>query len=168
MKTKNYSNNLNNTISENNNNNNENNSLTGMNNQLQLHKELFRENTNSNRIISVDTEFIDFNYIESGTCSEPYIINVNNNSNENVKVKWLNDKPVILSNLGKSINIYNVDSTIFFIQPEEELIPAKSKKEFKVYFQPNKTEYYFYSDLPCLGKLMTKYNNTANRLNDIN
>ena len=80
MKTKNYSNNLNNTISENNNNNNENNSLTGMNNQLQLHKELFRENTNSNRIISVDTEFIDFNYIESGTCSEPYIINVNNNS----------------------------------------------------------------------------------------
>jgi len=180
-KTKNNS--FNNTISENNNNNNENNALTDMNNQLQLHKELFWENTNSNRIISVDTEFIDFNYIESGTCSEPYVINVNNNSNENVKVKWLNDKPVILSNLVKSINIFNVDSTIFFIQPEEELIPAKSKKEFKVYFKPNKTEFYFYSDLPCLGTLMTKYNNTeidnkilfgninnntANRLNDIN
>ena len=99
-KTKNNS--FNNTISENNNNNNENNALTDMNNQLQLHKELFWENTNSNRIISVDTEFIDFNYIESGTCSEPYVINVNNNSNENVKVKWLNDKPVILSNLVKS------------------------------------------------------------------
>ena len=163
-------------------NNENNNELNEINNQLQLHKELFWENTNNNRIISVDTEFIDFNYIECGTCSEPFIINVNNNSTENVKVKWINDKPVILSNLVKSINIFNVDSTVFFIQPEEELIPPKSKKEFKVYFKPNKTEYYFYSDLPCLGTLMTKNNsaidnkilfgninnNTANRLNDIN
>ena len=163
-------------------NNENNNEMNEINNQLQLHKELFWENTNNNRIISVDTEFIDFNYIECGTCSEPFIINVNNNSTENVKVKWINDKPVILSNLVKSINIFNVESTVFFIQPEEELIPPKSKKEFKVYFKPNKTEYYFYSDLPCLGTLMTKNNsaidnkilfgninnNTANRLNDIN
>ena len=124
-------------------------------NQIQLHKELFWEYTSKNRLISFDTDHIDFNFVEVGKVSEPFILKVYNNSCENIKLKWIFDKPIVTSNLLKNFNIFNVDSTIFIVQPEEKLIEKKGTAEFKVYFKPNKPEYYFYCDMPCLGTIVT-------------
>jgi len=73
-----------------------------------------------------------------------------------MKVKFIFEKPINLNNLIKSVNIFNSESTIFFTQPEEKIIPSRGSAEFKVYFKPNKSEYYFYTDLPCQA---TKTNN---------
>ena len=124
------------------------------NEQPQLHKEMFWETVSDTRLISFDTDLIDFNFVQSGTVSEPYILKVNNNSNEDMKVKFIFDKPINLNNLIKSLNIFNAESTIFFTQPEETIIPKKSSSEFKVYFKPNKSEYYFYTDLPCQATIL--------------
>ena len=125
------------------------------NQQPQLHKEMFWETFSNTRLISFDTDLIDFNFVQSGTVSEPYILKVNNNSNEDMKVKFIFDKPINLNNLIKSLNIFNSETTIFFTQPEEKIIPKKSSTEFKVYFKPNKSEYYFYTDLPCQATIIS-------------
>ena len=150
--------------------------LIDFTNPTQLHKEMFWPTTSKSRLVSLDIDYIDFNYIEAGTCSEGFPIHVSNNSNEKIKIKWIFDKPIIVSNLVKGFNIFNVESTIFIIQPEEGIISPNGQAEFKVYFKPNKPEFYFYSDLPCLITLMTQYNNTkktlsknaTNRLMNIN
>ena len=123
--------------------------------QSQLHKEMFWESNSETRLISFDTDLIDFNFVQSGTVSEPQILKVNNNSNEDMIVKFIYDKPINLNNLLKSLNIFNSQNTIFFTTPEEQIIPARSSFEFKVYFKPNKSEYYFYSDLPCQASFIS-------------
>ena len=147
-----------------------NNNLSSPNNnqQPQLHKEMFWETFSNTRLISFDTDLIDFNFVQSGTVSEPYILKVNNNSNEDMKVKFIFDKPINLNNLIKSLNIFNSESTIFFTQPEEKIIPSKSSSEFKVYFKPNKSEYYFYSDLPCQATILSSKENNKLLLSNIN
>lgn len=127
-------------------------------NQIQLHKELFWEYSSQNRLISLDNEHVDFNYVPVGTVSEPFILKVHNNSCENIKARWIYNKPVNTSNLLDNANIFNVDETVFFVQPEERFIEKKGSAEFKVYFKPNKPEYYFYSDMPCLGTIVTSKN----------
>ena len=103
--------------------NNGNNGNAAINSQQpQLHKEMFWETFSNTRIISFDTDLIDFNFVQSGTVSEPYILKVNNNSNEDMKIKFIFDKPINLNNLIKSINIFNSENTIFFTQPEEKII----------------------------------------------
>ena len=67
-------------------------------------------------------------------------------------------------NLIKSINIFNSENTIFFTQPEEKIIPSKSSGEFKVYFKPNKSEYYFYTDLPCQATILSAKDKKNNLL----
>ena len=52
--------------------------------QLQLYKEMFWETFSNSRLISFDNDLIDFNFVQSGTVSEPYILKVNNNSNEDI------------------------------------------------------------------------------------
>jgi hypothetical protein len=47
----------------------------------------------------------------------------------------------------------------FIVIPEELLIGGKSRAEFKVFFKPNKHEFYFFSHLKCLGILQTEYEN---------
>ena len=144
---------------------NDNNGNIKMNNQQpQLHKEMFWETFSNTRIISFDTDLIDFNFVQSGTVSEPYILKVNNNSNEDMKIKFIFDKPINLNNLIKSINIFNSENTIFFTQPEERIIPSKSSGEFKVYFKPNKSEYYFYTDLPCQATILSSKDKKNNLL----
>ena len=131
--------------------------------QPQLHKEMFWETSSDKRLISFDLDLIDFNFVQKGNVSEPQLLKVNNNSNEDMKVKFIYDKPINLNNLVKSLNIFNSENTIFFTTPEEKIIPAKSSEEFKVYFKPNKSEYYFYSDLPCQASFISskeKKNNT--------
>ena len=137
------------------------------NQQPQLHKEMFWETFSNTRLISFDNDLIDFNFVQSGTVSEPYILKVNNNSNEDMKVKFIFDKPINLNNLIKSLNIFNSENTIFFTQPEEKIIQSKSSAEFKVYFKPNKSEYYFYTDLPCQATILSKKekNNLLSNLN---
>ena len=125
------------------------------NQQPQLHKEMFWETFSNTRLISFDTDLIDFNFVQSGTVSEPYILKVNNNSNEDMKVKFIYEKPINLNNLIKSLNIFNSESTIFFTQPEEKIIPSKNSAEFKVYFKPNKSEYYFFTELPCQATILS-------------
>ena len=134
-------------------------------NPTQLHKEMFWPITSKSRLISFDVDYIDFNYIEAGSCSEGYPVHVYNNSNEKIKIKWIYDKPVIVSNLVKGFNIFNVESTVFIVQPEESVITPNGQAEFKVYFKPNKPEFYFFSDIPCLGTLITPYNKNVNNLN---
>ena len=122
--------------------------------QPQLHKELFWETVSKTRLISFDTDLIDFGYIQSGTVSEPYILNITNNSNEDIKVKFIYEKPINLSNLIKTINIFHAENTVFFTQPEEIMIPRKGSSMIKVYFKPNKSEYYFYENLPCQATII--------------
>ena len=66
--------------------------------QPQLHKEMFWESNSSNRLISFETDFIDFNFMNAGGVSEPYILKVNNNSNQDMNVKFIFDKPINLNN----------------------------------------------------------------------
>jgi hypothetical protein len=134
------------------------------NQQPQLHKEMFWETFSNTRMISFDTDLIDFNFVQSGTVSEPYILKVNNNSNQDMKIKFIFDKPINLNNLIKSINIFNSENTIFFTQPEEKIIPSRSSGEFKVYFKPNKSEYYFYTDLPCQATILSAKDKKNNLL----
>ena len=128
---------------------------------------MFWEINSNTRLISFDTDLIDFNFVQSGHVSEPQILKVNNNSNQDMKVKFIYDKPINLNNLIKSLNIFKSVNTIFFTIPEEKIIPAKSSTEFKVYFKPNKAEYYFYSDLPCQATFISdqEKNNNTNTIN---
>ena len=122
--------------------------------QPQLHKEMFWESNSPTRLISFETDFIDFNFMNAGGVSEPYILKVNNNSNKDMKVKFIYDKPINLNNLIQTINIFHSENTVFFTQPEEQIIPKQSSAEFKVYFKPNKTEYYFFTNLPCQATII--------------
>ena len=132
--------------------------------QPQLHKEMFWEMNSPNRLISFDTDFIDFNFMNSGGVSEPYILKVNNNSNQDMNVKFIFDKPINLSNLIQTINIFHSENTVFFTQPEEQIIQKQSSAEFKVYFKPNKTEYYFFTNLPCQATIINNdFNETLNQ-----
>ena len=141
--------------------------------QPQLHKEMFWETFSPTRLISFDTDLIDFNYMKVGSVSEPYILKVNNNSNEDMNVKFIFEKPINLSNLIQTINIFHSENTVFFTQPEEQIIQKKSSAEFKVYFKPNKKEYYFYENLPCQATIVNSVNyfstlNPKNKLLNIN
>ena len=133
--------------------------------QTQLHKEMFWEPYSPTRLISFDTDLIDFNYMQDGSVSEPYILKVNNNSNEDMNVKFIFDKPINLNNLIQTINIFHSENTVFFTQPEEQIIPKQSSAEFKVYFKPNKKEYYFYENLPCQATII---NNDVNLFSTMN
>ena len=141
--------------------------------QPQLHKEMFWETFSPTRLISFDTDLIDFNYMQVGSVSEPYILKVNNNSNEDMNVKFIFEKPINLNNLIQTINIFHSENTVFFTQPEEQIIPKQSSVEFKVYFKPNKKEYYFYENLPCQATIINQATsftsiNQKNRLLNIN
>ena len=125
--------------------------------QTQLHKELFWENTSNTRIISSNVDMIDFRYCENGKLSEPFNLNIYNNTNEKVKIKWLLNKPILTSNLTKFYNLFNLENIIFIVNPEEAVINRKSSLEFKVFFKPNCTEQYFYSNLTCLATLQTAF-----------
>ena len=132
--------------------------------QPQLHKEMFWESNSPNRLISFDTDFIDFNFMGCGDVSEPYILKVNNNSNQDMNVKFIFDKPINLNNLIQTINIFHSENTIFFTQPEEQIIKQQSSAEFKVYFKPNKPEYYFFTNLPCQATIINDdYSSTINQ-----
>jgi len=148
--------------------------LIDFTNPTQLHKEMFWPLQSKSRLISFDIDYIDFNYIENGSCSDGISFHVFNNSNEKIKIKWIYEKPIIVSNLVKGFNIFNIPSTVFIIQPEEGIITPNGQAEFKAYFKPNKPEYYFFSDIPCLATILTSYNKnqnlmkTTNRLANIN
>ena len=135
--------------------------------QTQLHKEMFWEPYSKTRLISFETDFIDFNYMEVGSVSEPYILKVNNNSNEDMNVKFIFEKPINLNNLIQTINIFHSENTVFFTQPEEQIIPKNSSADFKIYFKPNKKEYYFYMNLPCQATIINSFNSTM-KLNQRN
>ena len=79
--------------------------------QPQLHKEMFWESNSPTRLISFETDFIDFNFMNAGGVSEPYILKVNNNSNKDMNVKFIYEKPINLSNLIQTINIFNSENT---------------------------------------------------------
>ena len=138
--------------------------------QPQLHKEMFWESNSPTRLISFETDFIDFNFMSAGGVSEPYILKVNNNSNKDMNVKFIYDKPINLSNLIQTINIFRSENTVFFTQPEEQIIPKQSSAEFKVYFKPNKTEYYFFTNLPCQATIINSelvnkiFNESSNQI----
>lgn len=126
-------------------------------NQIQLHKEILWESTSNTRILSASTETIDFRFVENEKLSEAYNITIYNNSQEKMKVKWLLDKPVITNNLTRAYNLFHYDEINFIVTPEEAILPKKSNMEFKVYFKPNKPEYYFFTNLTCLGTMLTTY-----------
>lgn len=131
--------------------------LIDFSNQIQLHKEILWENTSEKRLFSSNTEMIDFRFVETNRLSEPYVVTITNNSNEKLKVKWLLDKPVITNNLTKAYNLFSQENINFIVTPEEAIIARKGNMEFKVFFKPNKPEYYFFCNLTCLGTLLTNY-----------
>jgi hypothetical protein len=123
---------------------------------VQLHKEVLWDSISPTRLFFANTELIDFKCVENGKISEPYIITLFNNSTEKMKFKWLLEKAINTSNLTKNQNLLNEDMN-FVVIPEEQIVSGKCKAEFKVYFKPNKQEYYFFSHLECLGILQTEY-----------
>lgn len=128
-------------------------------NQVQLHKEMFWENISNTRLFYTlnNIDMIDFRFVEYGKLSEPYILTMYNNSTEKIKLKWLLEKPIITSNLTKNYNLFNNEESIFIVSPEEAVVNKKSSVEFKIYFKPQKQEFYFYSILTCMGTLLTTY-----------
>ena len=135
---------------------------SGSNIQLQLQKEILWETTSETRIISFSQEHIDFNYVNSGQTSSPFVLTVNNNTNMKINIKWILERPIIISNLIKTVNLFQNDDSIFIIQPEETIINPHSNYDFKIYFKPNKPEYYFYNDIPCFATIIENENNFNN------
>ena len=134
----------------------------GNNLQLQLQKEILWETTSETRIISFSQEHVDFNYVNSGETSSPFILTVNNNSNKRINIKWILERPIIISNLIKTVNLFQNEESIFIVQPEEVIINPHSNYDFKVYFKPNRPEFYFYNDIPCFATIIeneTLFNN---------
>ena len=134
---------------------------SGNNIQLHLQKEILWETTSKTRIINFSCEHIDFNYVGNGETSSPFILTVNNNTNMKINIKWVLERPIIINNLIRTVNLFQNAGSIFIIQPEEVIINPKSSLDFKVYFKPNKPEYYFYNDIPCLATVIEddKFNN---------
>ena len=128
--------------------------------QFHLQKEILWESTSNTRIISFSTEYIDFSYVEMGSTSQPFVLNVINNSNMKINIKWILQRPIIKSDLIKTVNLFQNENSIFIIQPEETIINSHSTYTFKVYFKPNKHEDFFYDEIPCLAAIMDEnYNN---------
>lgn len=125
--------------------------------QIQLHKELLWENISTTRILSCNSDMVDFRFCENGKISEQFNLMLYNNTNEKMKVKWLLNKPISTSNLTKFHNLFNLENIIFIVTPEEATINRKSSFEFKVFFKPNCAEQYFFTNLTCLASLQTNY-----------
>lgn len=148
-------------------------------NQLQLHKELFWENTSNTRIIHSNTELLDFRFVENGRVSEPNIVTIYNTSNEKVKLKWQLNKPPVNKNSNNLIkdeanakeikdksssssNNFNFNDVII-ITPEEAIINRNSSAEFRIYFKPNKPEFYYFAVLNCTGTFVEKEKKDDNK-----
>ena len=126
--------------------------------QLQLQKEILWETTSKTRLINFSCEHIDFNFVGNGETSSPFVLTVTNNSNMKINTKWILERPIIISNLIKTVNLFQNNDSIFIIQPEEIIINPHSSYDFKVYFKPNKQEYYFYNDIPCFATVIENNN----------
>ena len=126
--------------------------------QLQLQKELLWDASSQTRIISFSQEHIDFNYVGIGDTSSPFVLTLNNNTNMKINIKWILERPIIISNLIKTVNLFQNENSIFIIQPDEIIINPHSSYDFKVYFKPNKQEFYFYDDIPCLATVIENDN----------
>lgn len=126
-----------------------------VNNQIQLHKELFWTYTSPKRILYVSTDIIDFKFVENGKTSSSFTLTVTNTSNEKIRLKWC-------SNTG---TVENGDETNFNVQPEETFINKMTSLDFKVTFKPNKNEAYFFSNLTLIGMLKTDYKKQMKLLN---
>ena len=135
---------------------------SGNNSQLQLQKEILWETTSETRIISFSQEHIDFLYVGSGETSSPVSLTVNNNTNMKINIKWILERPIIISNLIKTVNLFQNEESIFIIQPEEIIINPHSNYDFKVYYKPNRPEYYFYNDIPCFATIIENENTFNN------
>ena len=118
-----------------------------------LYKELFWEYTSTSRLISFDIDNIDFGLVNFGNSSEPKKLTVYNNSNISIKIKWIMKKLLNLTHFGHNPNKY--DANIFYVKPEESIIHSKQSSNFYFYFKPNKSEDYFYTEIPCLGTIIT-------------
>jgi hypothetical protein len=138
------------------------------NTPVQAHKELFWEATNPSRLFHANTDCIDFRCVENGKISEPYVVTLYNNSTERMKFKWLLDKQINTSNFTKNPNLLT-ENINFVVIPEEAVVAPKGRAEFKVYFKPNKPEFYFFAHLTCLGILLTEYDKKeiSNKANDL-
>ena len=130
--------------------------------QLQLQKEILWETTSETRIISFSQEHLDFNFVNCGETSNPASLTVNNNTNNKINIKWILERPIIISNLIKTVNLFQNEDSIFIIQPEEVIINPHSNYDFKIYFKPNKPEFYFYNDIPCFATVIEDGNNFNN------
>ena len=126
--------------------------------QLQLQKEILWETTSDTRIINFSHEHIDFHYVGNGETSSPFALTISNNSNKKINIKWVLERPIIISNLIKTVNLFQNNDSIFIIQPEEIIINPHSTFDFKVYFKPNKQEFYFYNDIPCFATVVDNDN----------
>ena len=122
--------------------------------QLQLQKEILWETTSDTRIANFSHEHIDFHYVGNGDTSSPFMLTVSNNCNVKINIKWILERPIIISNLIKTVNLFQNNDSIFIIQPEEIIINPHSSFDFKVYFKPNRHEFYFYNDIPCFATIV--------------
>lgn len=119
--------------------------------QITLHKELLWEYTSNTRTLFFSTDMIDFRFIENNKLSDPYILTIFNISNERIRLKWLIEKNIGVSNQsGVGAN--------FLAMPEEAFIEKRSNLEFKIYFKPTKPEAYYFANLTCVGFFQNSIN----------
>lgn len=130
-----------------------------------MHKELFWENTSNSRILYTNCELLDFRFVENGKISEPNLVTIYNTCNEKIKLKWqLNKAPInnnannLIKDAANSKEIKEKNSSrnmnindVLIITPDEAIINRNSSAEFKIYFKPNKPEYYYFAVLNCTG-----------------
>jgi hypothetical protein len=64
--------------------------------------------------------------------------------------KKIKDKNSVQNYLGGGRNS-NHDNSVYSVFPDEVIIPKKSSLDFKIYFTPSKQEFYFFTELVCLG-----------------
>lgn len=106
-----------------------------------LHKEMFLECDSKFRDVSIQQQYIDFNYCEYGKSSEAQAVVIENKLPYRVELKWV--VPEVLNSQGDTVkNPFSIDEM-------SVEIGAKSSKTFEIKFKPFEPDYYFFHILQC-------------------
>lgn len=104
-----------------------------------LHKEMFLENYSELRDVSIQQQFIDFNYCEYGKFSEGQSITIKNKLPYRIELKWV--LPSATNSQGEQVkNPYSLSEMRAIIEPN-------STYDFDVKFKPFEPDYYFFQIL---------------------
>lgn len=118
-----------------------------------LHKEMFLENDSKYRDVSIQQQYVDFNFCEYGKFSEAQQVTIENKLPYKIEIRWV--IPEVSNSQGETVkNPFNVDE-------RRTIIDAKSIGTFDIKFKPFEPDYYFFQILQCFVYL---YNGNENKI----